>query len=460
MFWHSLLSIALISAICLLAYKLVSREQFDRIDYDLGSHERQFFRTVFSVGEGEDELKSGPPTAERFRSTLKELKEDGLSEVGIEPYFMAIWDDETGEVIYLSTETPEGVSMPARVSDKQRTIVDQGSYRMRVRGHPAGAITMVGRDISEELASLQQFRIVLALSGVGIWVVAILGSWWLAGRALKPIQSISETATRIAEGNLRERIKVSSSDSELDQLGVVLNSTFERLASSIERQKNFTSDASHELRTPLTIILSESQRGMKNERSAEQYRAILGNCNTAAKRMQGIIESLLLLARQDQNEGQEMQVVDLAETTQCIAELLQSEASASNHLIKMELSKAPILANQELLGVVVQNLISNAIYHTPEGSVIRLKSYAEEGASGEVAVLEVHDDGHGIAESDQAHLFERFYRVDAARTQTGGHSGLGLAIVKTITESHQGGIELISSPAVGTTFKLKFPKVS
>ncbi len=260
-------------------------------------------------------------------------------------------------------------------------------------------------------------------------------------------------ASRIAAGNLTERIATSNSHTELDQLGHVLNDTFERLAALIEQQKRFTADASHELRTPLTVIISETQRALKRDRDPEGYRTIITHCQTAAKRMHSLVHSLLLLARQDtETDVANQPTTDLAAVASSAADMLASLAVERSTKIQRHLSHAPVTARPEVLEILLQNLLGNAISHMPEGTCVTVRT----SVCDDCVILEVHDDGPGIPAEHLPHLFDRFYRADAARTQGSGHSGLGLAIVRSIVKTLHGRIEIESSPSIGTTFKVSF----
>jgi heavy metal sensor kinase len=268
------------------------------------------------------------------------------------------------------------------------------------------------------------------------------------------VETISQTASRIAAGNLTERIATSNSHTELDQLGHVLNDTFERLAGLIEQQKRFTADASHELRTPLTVIISETQRALKRDRNPEEYRTIITHCQTAAKRMHSLVNSLLLLARQDtETDIANQPTTDLAAVASSAADMLAPLAAERSTKIQRHLSHAPVAARPEVLEILLQNLLGNAISHTPEGTLVTVRTSVCDGC----VLLEVHDNGPGIPPEHLPHLFDRFYRADAARTQGSGHSGLGLAIVRSIVKNLHGRIEVESSPSIGTTFRISLP---
>lgn len=263
--WHSLISLALVIAIGLLANRLSSEDRMERIDRDLRNHERSFFRSVFMPAPGEK--SDGPPTLEEIRERLRSLGDPAqdppefrdLFKSDPAGTFIVVWDSD-GSPLFISPNAPSGLAMPDPPKGSTMAIVTHDDYRERHRAHSSDMITVVGRDISAELGALYRFRVLLGFGGTIILLSSLVGGWWLAGRALRPLGTISRTATRIADGKLSERIAISGRDSELDQLAQVLNNTFEQLASAIEQQKRFTADASHELRTPLTIILTENNR--------------------------------------------------------------------------------------------------------------------------------------------------------------------------------------------------------
>lgn len=459
--WHSLISLALVVAVGLLANRLSTRDRMDRIDRDLREHERSFFRSVFmSADDGKDE---GPPTLEEIKERLRSLGDPANDPPEFRDLFksdpagtyIAVWDND-GSPLFISPNAPDGLSRPA-LPKNERAIIDRGDFHEHHRGHPSGTITVVGRDISPELGALNRFRLLLGLGGATILLAGLAGGWWLAGRALRPIDTISHTATRIAAGNLDERIAIAGRDNELDQLAQVLNHTFERLASAIEQQRRFTADASHELRTPLTIILTETQRALKTEREPAQYQQFLHHCQAAAQRMRGIVDSLLVLARHDVSSTELSSTrCDLAQIAGQTAERMEPIATERQSAIRLELGPAPVCGRPDFLEALTQNLLSNALVHPPVGTPVTVRTFCRD----EEAIVEVHDDGPGIPAEHLPKLFDRFYRADPARSQAQGHSGLGLAIARSIACSLGGRLEVDSSATAGTTFRLTLPQAA
>jgi heavy metal sensor kinase len=371
-------------------------------------------------------------------------------------YYYVIWRPDGG-MVERSTTAPEGVARPeSEQAGSIRQVRNRGLMREVTLSSRRGVSVVVGRDIGLDLEELHRLSWWLLLAGVGVWLLGMGGGWWVATRAIAPIEEISSVAGRIAGGRLDQRIDLGETDSELGQLAGVLNRTFERLRSAFDRQAQFTADASHELRTPVAVILTQTQTLLKKERPAEEYRQGLEVCGRASERMRRVIESLLLLARLDGGGlGDEGEVCDLQHIIAETLKILSPLAVESRVELEPRLENAWCRGDAHLLGQVVMNLVSNAIVYNREGGRVEVSL----GMEGEQALLTVRDDGAGIASEHLPHLFDRFYRVDKARARSKGHAGLGLAIVKSIVDAHGGRVEATSELGKGTTFAVRFAAV-
>jgi len=285
-------------------------------------------------------------------------------------------------------------------------------------------------------------------------LVGLAGGWWLATRAIRPIEDISATATKIAAGDLSQRISATGRENELSRLAGVLNSTFARLEAAFAHQARFTSDASHELRTPVSVILTQTQGALARERSVAEYREALEACQRAAQRMRKLTESLLELSRLDAGQAPfKHESFDLARVaTECV-ELVRPLAEQREIRLACELRPASCLGDAERIAQVVTNLLTNAIHFNRPRGEVRIATGPENGT----AWLTVKDTGEGIPAEDLPHIFERFYRADKSRSGTQGRTGLGLAISKAIADTHGGSIEVSSQPGAGSVFTLKLP---
>jgi heavy metal sensor kinase len=316
---------------------------------------------------------------------------------------------------------------------------------------------VVGRSIAEELAGLRLLGWELTAAGGVVLLLGLTGGWWVASRAMRPIEGISATAVKIAAGDLSQRISAADTENELGRLAAVLNSTFARLEAAFAQQKQFTSDAAHELRTPITVMLSQTQTALTRERGAAEYRATVEACQRAAQRMRGLMESLLELARLD--AGQETlkrMPFDLSKTAGDCVEMLAPLAEARGLKIQCTLPALPCVGDPERMGQVVTNLLSNAIEYNQESGELQITGERQGGA----VILRVSNSGAGIAAEDLPRIFERFYRTDKARCGGGGHTGLGLAISKAIVDAHGGSLEAASQPGKGATFTVRLPEGS
>ena len=331
----------------------------------------------------------------------------------------------------------------------------RGLLREAYHSADYGDFALVGRSFAEEQAKLTGFAWRLALGGVAIFAIAIIIGWWLVTRALRPIHDISTAAAKIAGGDLSRRINARETDSELDQLAEVLNSTFARLEAAFARQQRFTSDAAHELRTPVTVIVTHVQTSLATPGLTDEHREALEACERAAQRMRRLIESLLHLARLDAGEdATKPERLDLAAvTTDCVTSIRTIAAERKITLVT-ELVATEITGDPGRLQQVITNLVANAIHHGREGGEVRIGVHTEANH----AVLVVADNGPGIPAAHLPHLFERFYRVDKARTTAAGRTGLGLAIAKAIVDAHSGTIEIASIVGEGTTATVRLPR--
>ena len=205
----------------------------------------------------------------------------------------------------------------------------------------------------------------------------------------------------------------------------------------------------------MTVVLTQTQSALARERPVDEYRESLAACQRAAQRMRGLIECLLTLARLDSAEAPAaLEACDLDRIADEAVELLRPLAQEQGIALEVELAPALCLANAGQLAQVISNLVSNAIHYNRPGGSVRVTV----GSEADTAMLSVRDTGEGIAPDDLPHIFERFYRVDKARTGAQGHSGLGLAITKAIVEAHGGTIEVTSEPGQGSVFKVRLPR--
>jgi two-component system OmpR family sensor kinase len=368
-------------------------------------------------------------------------------------HYYVLWRPD-GREQSRSSDAPADLMRPAPLDGQNYALRTRGDQREFYRFTGAGRCFLVGRSITAEMAAVRRLAWYLAAAGAGVLVIGLLGGWWLATRAIRPIEQISATAEKISAGDLAQRIPGNDTSNELGRLAGVLNSTFSRLEAAFTQQARFTADAAHELRTPVSVILTHAQNGLASEGLTEEPREAFEACQRAAQRMRRLLESLLELARLDAGqERMKHQPFDLAEVAREMVELVEPLAKAKSITIHTELSPTPTTGDAVRIAQVITNLLTNAIEHNHEGGDLRVSTQAAADA----ARFTVADTGPGIAAADLPHVFERFYRADTARSGTQPNAGLGLAIAKAIVDAHGGRLEVTSSPCEGARFIMTLP---
>jgi heavy metal sensor kinase len=286
-------------------------------------------------------------------------------------------------------------------------------------------------------------------------LISLVGGFLLARNALRPVTDIAGQARRISAENLDLTIPVRNPKDEIGRLAATINDMLTRLHESFAQVRQFSADASHELRTPLTIMRGEIELALRNPKAPEVYRAVLESALEEIMRMTAIIDNLLVLAKADQGTYHaDFSEVDL---TALVRELFEdSEVLAERKEIRVALrgmDHITIVGDRLRLRQLILNLIDNAIKYTPRGGSVTLALGRDNGS----ARIDVIDTGIGIPPDEQAKIFDRFYRVDKARSREQGGSGLGLSIAKWIAELHRGTITVSSAPNSGSTFTVLLP---
>jgi heavy metal sensor kinase len=286
-------------------------------------------------------------------------------------------------------------------------------------------------------------------------IIVAGGGYLLVRRALTPVEQITRAAERITQHNLSERLPVSSTGDELERLSVSLNSMITRLDDAFQNSKRFVADASHDLRTPLTILRGELENFAEDPRLDAELRDRAGSMLEEVVHLGKIVEQLFALSRLDAGEAQtEWTQFDLSELAKTTADQMSLLAEDKGISISCDASQPmPVKGNHVRLKQVVVNLLDNAIKYTPEKGAIQLRVLAINGH----AVLEVEDNGIGIPPDALPHIFERFYRVDQARSADSESAGLGLSIVKSICAAHGAEVEAHSAVGSGSCFRVKLP---
>jgi heavy metal sensor kinase len=317
----------------------------------------------------------------------------------------------------------------------------------------------MGIPSDDAVETLHQFRSYLLMFAPVLLLVAVGGGYWLSRRALSPVDALVRTAREVGGTNLSSRLQKLETGDELQRLSDTLNEMLDRIESAFLRVTEFTADASHELRTPVSLIRTEAELALRRSRGEAEYKESLRHILLEAERTTVLIEQLLSLARADSGrETLQMQPVDLRETLRSIVGGWQQVATIRNLQFSANLDdqNAFVMGDETLLRRLADVLLDNAFKYTPSPGSVHLVLEQH----GESAVITVQDSGVGIADEDQSKIFERFYRVDKARSRAQGGTGLGLAIAKWIVTQHHGSIRVESRPGQGAAFRVELPRIA
>jgi heavy metal sensor kinase len=374
---------------------------------------------------------------------------------------------QDGMPLYQSGMPRDGSFDPARIS-RALELPSSASYRRERVGRttlilyhyryvtPTGKpfLIEVGAPYQEITRVLDGLILILALGTPIIVALAVAGGYWMMRRALQPVNEIAAQAERLGYRNLKERLPLVHSGDEIERLSVSLNRMISRLDDSFQHINRFSGDVSHELRTPLTILRGELETLAQQPVSAD-HMEMIGSALEETDRLSKIVDQLLAISRLDAGEAcREIVRLDLGALAISIVDQLRLLADEKS--ISLVLDCTPgveVEADQIRLRQVVANLLDNAIKYTPMGGAVKVSVSAMENT----AILQVEDNGVGIAAADLPHIFERFYRADVARSRSTGGSGLGLAIVKAICAAHRADVKVSSTQGGGTSFRVEWP---
>lgn len=369
-------------------------------------------------------------------------------------YKVWIYEEGVADLLFESQNAPvwsSPVPHPREINANGQIITTDAAREMLSRVG-RNYVILVGTKTVEQRSELRRFVIHMILWEALFLALFILAGYWLTKRALSPIKEISDTARRIADGSLDQRISLERGSSELREVSEVLNESFDHLESSILRQREFTSNASHELRTPITAILAE---GQSRPKTTEDYRKSLERCVDTARAMKQLVDQLLELSRFDSGEKRlRREATDLDLLVDRAIQMVRPLADGKSISIETQLDVIEAAVNPVRITQVLINLLNNAVSYTNEGGKISVR-LSEKNDSVEIAV---EDNGVGISNDDLPNIFNRFYRTDKARSDhEANHFGLGLAISREIAIAHGGDLQAKSEPGEGSIFVLTFP---
>ena len=316
----------------------------------------------------------------------------------------------------------------------------------------AEATIRVGQPLAPVNTALEGLSDIFWIVGIVTLLLGALAGWLLASSATRPMRRMAAVAEGVDAGELSTRMPVEGTRDEVRRLAESFNGMLDRLEGAFERQRAFVADASHDLRTPLTVVRGQIEVLARNpDPDPEEVRRVAGLVSQATARMEAMVEDLLLLARSESSESLRLEEEELGPLL--AGEVDGMDFDDDRQITVGKVTGRTVRIDRDQISRAVSNLISNAVHHTSRGGVIEV-SAVDLGHS--VSII-VDDNGPGVSEADRARIFDRFARLDQARTSTDGGSGLGLAIVKAIAEAHGGGVRCVASPLGGARFVIDLP---
>ncbi len=387
------------------------------------------------------------------------------------PWYLELWLDD-GSVFFRSPSLGEGnlegaagtmdapvlrfVTLPDGRSGRSLCMKftprvdrrkDGTSKAEETPGWQARTMTMVLARGTERVDAMAT-RMAVLLASVGICAIAASTGllWWIIRRSLRPVERLAGQIGRIGERDLSARIDESGVPQELQPVVTRLNELLGRLEAAFQRERTMSADVAHELRTPLAGLRSTIDVALARPRESTEYREALGDCLAVARQLQDLVENLLSIARLEAGQVESRPERIFPNEILAAAWKLLGGAAASRRLrVEWALGpEAPVVADASLLGLVIRNVLENAVAHADDGGSVKIETLpAADGMS-----LRVANSGSALPQDRAEHVFERFWRGDAARGAAGSHHGLGLALVKK-TVSVLGGAVGVQSRAGG-----------
>jgi len=334
---------------------------------------------------------------------------------------------------------------------RSHTLTDVESFD----GERSGDVALiVAADTTGIDQSIDGFRTLLWIATPIVVALIALAAWFLVARSLRPVRSITEQAATINAGTLDARVPVPDTDDEISTLATTVNDMLDRIEHDDRRRRQFISDASHELRTPVAVIRNEAEIALAHPDAADT--GLLANAVSAeSNRLATIIDDLLAIARHDEQRSLPHADVDLDD-------IVLAEAARARRVPvdTSSVSAGRVTGNADELTRMVGHLLDNAARHAATQVRLTVTTVAAGEVDMSEVVLHVDDDGAGVAEADRSRIFDRFARLDVARTRDTGGAGLGLAVVAVVVEATGGSVDVTTAPIGGARFTVRLPAVA
>ena len=433
----------------LLFYLLITSVIRQQTDQDLRSGVRTF-SSILSV-QGTEALK---------RQALLEAQAGGEKKV----FFRLLYI--TGQLFSSSNMSywrDIGINKDAirRLLDNRRPVFDTISipdrkHKVRILYAALGPrmILQLGRAMDNHTRILEAFRKIFFITTAALFILAAIVGWFMAKRALAGVERVTQTARRISDLSLDERVPVKKQVDEIDLLALTFNQMLDRIQKLVTEIKEMNDNIAHDLKSPITRIRGIAEVSLTTESSLKDYEHMAGNTIEECDRLLDMINTMLVISKTEAGVGRfEHQEMDIARVVQDACDLFLPMAENEGlTLVCDTLDRLITNADIRMIQRMISNLIDNAVKYTPVGGKIEVTAFSDGRQNIRISIK---DSGQGISEEDLPHIFERFYRCDPSRSQTG--TGLGLSFARAVARAHGGEITVTSVPNKGSTFTVTLP---
>lgn len=336
-----------------------------------------------------------------------------------------------------------------RISDRKHQV------RVLYAKIGPGIIIQVGRSMENHSRIIEAFRKIFVITMTALFIFAAIVGWFMARRALAGVETVTDTAKRISEGSLNERVPVKKRGDEIDQLAITFNQMLDRIQTLVVGIKEMSDNIAHDLKSPITRIRGMSEITLSTGASLKDHETTEASTIEECDRLLDMINTMLLISKTEAGiDHLDRTSIDITAVVRDACDLFQSLAEDKGlELVCNATGTFFLNGDIRLIQRMIANLLDNAIKYTPCNGRVELMVCLSNDRGVDISVK---DTGIGISPQDLPHIFERFYRSDPSRSQ--GGTGLGLSFAQTVAKAHGGHITVVSAPGEGSTFTVSFPK--